>query len=228
MKDRGLWTRDYEALYAQYHTRGIEEILGLLGDSVRGGDFLDLCAGDGRLSRRLTEAGARSVTLVDSAPHIIPQEFWSDEEHYRVFVERVRTVLLQRAFDQPLFDGVVCQQAINYWFEDRSAYLVARVLKPGGLFVFNTFNERPDSKPRVSQYELHEHSFVEVSWLIGDMVHHLQVRDGLSHHHTRFRWISPEGFQERLDPYFVIEEFHEGRTSRYRCRRREKVKRVHP
>ena len=98
--------------------------------------------------------------------------------------------------------------------------MVADVMAPGGVFAFNTFNRKPSEKPRVLQYELEGHSFVEVSWLVGDIVHHLQAREGMVPHQTSFRWFSPESLREMLKPYFVVIEIRHEKTSLYRCEKR--------
>lgn len=206
----------YQALYARYvEGRDIAELMELLGD-VRGRTVLDLCGGDGRLSLAALEAGASRVTLVDADPRMVGKEAMrrpgidirGDDIHGR---------LKQYARLGKVFDRAVCRQAVNYWFTEETARLLATVLSEGGVFVFNTFNQEPPVVPRAITYEWGGHSFAEVSWLVGDTVHHVQVREGLPAHATEFRWLSPLRFSELLSPHFSLTVDARAKTSLYRC-----------
>lgn len=215
--------RTYEALYAKYLDRGVDEIIGAL-PLLNGASVLDLCGGNGRLSRKLLEGGARRVVLVDREQAMVPDELILHEPKFRFRHGDVEEILAHLFIQtQETFDYAVCQQAINYWLDDESAERVASVLRHDGVFVFNTFNQKPHSVvPRVIEYGIMDHtdnfhSFVEVAWCIDDVVHHVQIRDGMTPHYTTFNWISPKKYQEILSPYFVVEEKRNGRSSLYVC-----------
>lgn len=208
----------YRALYARYHERGVADLLRLL-EPLQDTSVIDLCGGDGRLTNKMLLSGVRSVLFVDAEPAMVPLTL-RQHEQVQVMIKDVRSALAYAITHDDSFDRIVCQQAVNYWLDGYTARLLACALKPGGLFVFNTFNQRPSAKPRVLQYELEGHSFTEVSWLVGATVHHLQVRDGMQPHHTAFLWLSPERLRSLLNPYFVVNEERNGKTSLYRCEKK--------
>jgi len=59
-----------------------------------------------------------------------------------------------------------------------------------------------------------------VAYRAGNVVHHVQCREGYRPHLTSFLWISPEEFKELLEPYFYAQETVEGHTSIWKCVRR--------
>jgi ubiquinone/menaquinone biosynthesis C-methylase UbiE len=207
--------RVYRKLYARYfqgeRTQQLVESL----QTVAGLTVVDLCGGGGRLSRALLLAGADSVTLVDESADMV-------EEVPPTVIVRISGVLdwLLRT-PRASFDAAVCQQAVNYWLEEVSVMQLARVLKPGARFAFNTFNRKPASTPTVKQYELDGLKYVEASWLIADdMVEHVQMCEGEPAHTTRFQWLSPEKLHKMLEPYFECEERQDGPASLWLCTRR--------
>ncbi len=208
--------KTYQALYARYYKgRDVAELLQLL-DPLKGARVLDLCGGDGSLALSALERGAGDCELIDTAPEMVPNAIRKDSR-FRVHVGTVHDVLFYMYSRGDTFERVACRQAVNYWLNESTAGFVANVLSPGGVFAFNTFNQKPSEKPRVLEYEFEGHAFSEVSWLVGDTVHHLQVREGMTPHYTTFMWIAPERLQKMLEPYFsVVEERHE-KTSLYRC-----------
>ncbi len=208
----------YRALYARYHGKGVTDLLQPLAP-LEGANVIDLCGGDGRLTFKMIEAGARSILFVDAEARMVPSELRRLGQ-VQVQIKDVRRALSDAFARGKTYDRAVCQQAVNYWLDGETARLLAMALRPGGTFVFNTFNEKPSEKPRVLEYDLDGHAFVEVSWLVGDDVHHLQARDGMAPHHTVFKWLSPERLREILGPYFVVSEVRNGKTSLYQCERR--------
>ncbi|OGG40959.1 hypothetical protein A2118_01735 [Candidatus Kaiserbacteria bacterium GWA2_50_9] len=210
----------YRALYLRFHGgRDVVELTHLLEplDSAR---VLDLCGGDGRLTLRALELGAHEVTIVDSTERMVPQALRHNSQVH-VQVRPVEIALADMGTRNESFDRIACRQGVNYWLNKKTATLAAAVLKPGGIFAFNTFNQKPPAKPRVLQYELDGKAFVEVSWLIEDAVHHLQVREGMAPHYTTFKWLPPEYLRSILEPHFIVVETRREKTSLYRCERKE-------
>ena len=205
----------YRALYARFYL-GRFESLSLL-DPLQGTRVLDLCGGDGRLALGALESGATKATLVDVSEAMIPAGL--AEAGVTVKRSPVGAFLkFHWMYDkEKSFDRAVCRQAVNYWLTEDTAGMVAGVLTQGGIFAFNTLSRKPPEKPRVLNYELGGHEFVEVSWLAGKLVHHVQVRAGLEPHCTAFAWLAPEAIKSMLDPHFKVVEIRQGKSSLYRC-----------
>ena len=208
----------YRALYARYHQRGVEDLLGRL-KPLENMSVMDLCAGDGRLTLKMLESGARSVLIVDAEAEMVPSILYQHRQ-VRVTINEIHHALIEVITSGEFFDRIVCQQAVNYWLDQDTARSVAATLNHGGIFVFNTFTNKPSETPRVLQYEFEEHMFVEVSWLADGFVHHVQIRDGMEPHQTSFRWLSTERFRELLFPYFEINEERREKTSLYWCQKK--------
>jgi len=116
------------------------------------------------------------------------------------------------------YDIVACRQAINYWFNARSVALLASLVRSGGVFVFNTFNTRPSETPKIKQYHHKGVSFTEISYVDPtNMVHHVQIREGMEPHVAKFQWIAPDSFDLFLGKYFKIEKTTRNRTDYYKC-----------
>lgn len=216
---------EYRILYARYFKRSPADLL--KGVQVKGKRVLDLCGGNGRLSQWVIEQGCASCTMVEESPDMIS----AMRLHEKIsVVQKSVSEFLRSNSNQ--YDLIVCQQAVNYWISDSLIKLLIARLAVGGQFVFNTFNTQPTTKPYVKQYEYEGHQFVEISWLVPDMiykptksigihnfstVHHVQIRDGLLPHATEFAWISPEQFMELLGDFEHVNRFVDGPTTIYIC-----------
>lgn len=206
----------YHALYLRYlQGRDAKELLELL-EPLPLARFLDLCCGEGQLTHGALKAGVRHAYMVDAEPKMLPLQ-----SRLRPLAQMlpmtVESALRFFRAERRHFERVACRQAVNYWLDEKTAKGLHGIMTPKGIFAFNTFNEKPAEKPRVLEYELEGHHFAEVSWLVGEWVHHVQVRDGMPPHTTRFKWIPPERFRELLEPYFEVEEIRKGKSSLYRC-----------
>lgn len=209
----------YRDLYRRYYDgRDVGELLDLL-QPLAGTLLLDLCGGEGRLTLEALDRGAERVILVDREASMIAPEV-SANPQVRARVETVIHALRMMRRRGATVNRIACRQAVTYWLDKTTASLLADVLSAQGVFAFNTFNQEPPTKPRVLQYDLDDHSFTEVSWLVGDIVHHLQVRDGMEPHHTSFRWLPRAELHLLLEPYFLVTENVRGKTSLYRCEKR--------
>lgn len=212
----------YEALYAKYiHKRPVTDLLGRAGD-IDDKRVLDLCCGTGRLLKGCVARGA-TVTGVDSCLGMIGElTDWvsANSPDSTIYACTVESYLLYCSAHRVKYDVVFCRQAVNYWLNLEKAELLARSVVPGGLFIFNTFSNKPSEIPVVKEYEYRGHHFVEMSWLVDGMVHHVQVRDGLPPHTTSFMWISPDSFFQILSPYFDLHVDTDDRTTVYVCTRR--------
>ena len=202
----------YHRLYERFfQTERNEQLLAPAGN-LEGKNVADLCGGGGRLSRAALARGAR-VTLVDES---VPMTQAAPAGITVVYRDMV--TWLQSFGMGPEFDAMFCQQAVNYWLSREVVSDLADRLKPGGVFVFNTFNRKPPEIPKVLQYEVDGVSFVEVSWLTkAGMVEHVQVREGEPPHTTRFKWISPEDYRAWLGSDFDLHEEVMGGSSVWTC-----------
>lgn len=233
--------KTYQKLYARFQRRSPKDFINFAG-AVKNHRVLDICAGSGRLSLEAVRQGAREVVLMDREKKMIDKRilrrvrmkiFIGDVEwcetsiptkEYALRFRKIKAVIgdaepqLKKLLkDGYYFDTVFCQQGVNYWLNPKTTKLVRDLLAPGGLFVFNTFNRQPAKKPLVKEYKLDGSNFTEVSWLIGKVVHHVQVREGMPCHTTYFNWLPPEEIEKILKPYFAAVVKKEGGTSLYYC-----------
>lgn len=205
----------YRKLYRRfYEGRSTQDLLEL-GYPVRDTAVLDLCGGDGRLSIKALQYRAKSVVLVDQEKDMT----LGTHPQIKVIISSVEEFLRIWQFGErdTYFDRVFCQQAVNYWLDESYASIINKLLTRDGVFVFNTFHNKPSEKPTAKAYEIDGLNFVEVSWLVDDIVHHVQVREGMKSHTTEFRWLSPEYLMEMLSRYFNVEVKKDGNSSLYRC-----------
>lgn len=203
----------YSKLYARFLEK---DCGGIFGDiSLKDKTVLDLCCGSGRLSHRALEMGAKQVVAVDREPAMIGK--CCSDTKIDFIIEGVHFYLMY-VCPSNSYDIVVCQQAVNYWFDEDIIKSLVKVLKKDGVFVFNTFNKKPSELPTMKEYVLGGKLYFEVSYLDGDIVYHFQSAQGIKPHLTSFQWISPEKFHEILLKYFkVIKEYVNGNTSIYHC-----------
>ena len=116
-------------------------------------------------------------------------------------------------------DVAVCQQAVNYWLDSVTVQGLWECLLPGGVFVFNTFHNKPSVELKIKRYEHKGRQYIEISWLVPtwEIVQHVQICAGYAPHTTSFAWISPGRFDDILDPWFEVTRSVDGPTAFYRC-----------
>jgi 2-polyprenyl-3-methyl-5-hydroxy-6-metoxy-1,4-benzoquinol methylase len=211
----------YELLYARYvgeHGQPIDDLL-VYGGDLTGKCVLDLCGGAGDIAKAAKAKGAAKVVLMDRAPQMSnAKELYEVHgvESYHTDVDSyLRNVLI---FDP--YDVVFCRQAVNYWLNADNAKLISKMMNPGGLLVFNTFNKRPPELPTVREYVLDNKQYMEVFWCCPDQtVHHVQCCEGMEPHVTKFRYIGFMEFHKWLSPYFGYQHFSGPKSSTFVCRR---------
>ena len=212
----------YQALYAKYLKRPVTELTSLYDGDLKGKVVWDLCSGNGEIALACVDAGAAKVVAVDSSwgmlSNLVNKDLNGRLDVYSSPVEHYLAKKKESGRDWA--DVVFCRQAVNYWLDEHAARKLAGVMKPGSQFIFNTFNAKPSEKPTVKDYEYNGHFFVEVSWLVGDMVYHTQARDGMESHSTQFKWISKDDFLRILGEWYAIYIVEDGHTSIYRCTRK--------
>lgn len=213
---------NYYTLYAAYVDGGTHPDKFLsYASPLRGKKVVDLCAGDGRITRSALEAGAERVFMVDRDTDMLDPELIG---HERVYFEYGRNTewALNVIPKFTTVDAVFCRQGVNYWL-DRAEYggRLAKLIAPGGVFVFNTFKLRPPERPRVKQYELNGRRYTEVSWVVGSSsVHHIQICDDMAADYTHFDWLPPVQLKDWLSPFFDVTVEEGPTTALFICHRK--------
>ena len=208
----------YTKLYGRYLKKSVD--LFFENSDPKDKVVLDLCAGGGQLSKYALEHGAARVIMVDTAPQMLNPDFKKDDRVYQVrqdVSDYIRNFRRGPYKEDPQFDIVVCRQAVNYWFKNIKGEDIARIIKPGGRLVFNTFGKKPSDTPTVREYYHEGRAYKEISYLVGDMVHHVQTATGMTPHMTAFHWIPSDDYMHTLSPYFRLVEHMDGPSSMWYC-----------
>jgi len=226
-------SKTYAKLYAKYlHNDRTKEMVNLAGN-LKGKRVLDLCCGGGRLTQEVLKQKTKQALSIDASFDMLQDNFdpndiailsvfnapWNPKK-YCCGCGTVKYALTD--LKNKSLDVIFCQQAINYWFYPEHAEKIKKVLAPKGMFIFNTFNVKPSVIPRTKTYyyEKTGRNYTEVSWLVGDMVKHVQIAQGMDPHFTEFRWIPPEEFKRAFKRAgFKVTVQTDGATDIYMCRK---------
>ena len=204
-------TDSYNDIYAPWLAKPGELLA--LGDYKPGETLLDLCGGTGAVTKAALALGAStaSITLLDLNPRITM---------LGVAVYKSRAEDLGR-YAWEYFDLVVCRQAMGYLDPHRVFPAVATVLKPGGRFVFNTF-QKPE-RYGWKQKSFEGHRFAEAHATFGKTVWHIQVRLGLIPRFdlSTFRYWSEEDLLPLLTADFKVALIQHGRGLHWLCIRKD-------
>jgi len=219
--------KTYEVLYAHFIKKDkTKQLLDLAGD-LKGKILLDICCGNGRLTTSALKRKAKKVIMIDNEIEMVPHTFWGEkkiEVKIGEVKEKLKQLLENESDIETNIDIAICQQGVNYWLTKTKAKLLSMTMNDNGMFIFNTFNKKPKLIPQIKEYYketpidlVSGRSYVEVSWIIGDDVHHVQICSGIPPHFTKFKWFSREDFTNILDEYFTIKVLTEGNTDIYKC-----------
>jgi SAM-dependent methyltransferase len=205
--------KDYNTLYARFR-KGTQplDFINLAG-GVKDKIVIDLCCGDGRLTNLCTPS-AKHVYAIDESFEMLDW-YKGNKENLTTIAYQVNVAL--KMIDK--VDVVFCQQAINYWLDEKTSKKVSEIMTPGGFFIFNTFNTKPEPIPKAHEYTIDGKEYAEAHWSVNDTVHHVQCCIGYPPHVTEFAWISPYKFRTLLEPYFIVTEIKKGKSSIYCCKR---------
>ena len=220
MTNYNMTGEEYDILYKRYLQRDPKELLEMAG-MQEGYRVLDLCAGaNGRATKAAIEMGASFVVPVDLNP-CVKKLHKVKHTYVDPYCEDVGGFIgLSHLSPIDKFDIVICQQGINYWFNKDNMQKLGNVVKKGGVFIFNTFNKKPPAVPTVKEYEIDGLHYVEIVWMMNDMIKHVQVVEGHNSHATEFKWIEPEKFKSYLSPSFAkVDVKTINNTDIYVCRR---------
>ncbi|MDE6292182.1 MAG: class I SAM-dependent methyltransferase [Bacilli bacterium] len=203
----------YEKLYKRYFNKGVDYLVneGNVGNDDK---VLDLCGGNGRLTRKLTTL-TKDVTYVDQESDMIPGDL-------KELGVNVINMSVQDFVDnnKEKFNKVFCEQAVNYWMLNIDVKKFSRIFAKNGLFIFNTFSSKPSEKPMIKEYVIDDISYLEISYLVDNKVNHVQIREGFEPHFTVFDWISEDEYRRLLGEYFDIKVIDNGKSALYICRRK--------
>lgn len=203
----------YEKLYKRYFNKGVDY---LVDEANVGNDdkVLDLCGGNGRLTRKLTTL-TKDVTYVDQERDMIPGDL-------KGLGVNVINMSVQDFVDnnKVKFNKVFCEQAVNYWMLHIDVKKFSKIFAKNGLFIFNTFSSKPSEKPMIKEYVIDGISYLEISYLVDNKVNHVQIREGFEPHFTIFDWISEDDYKKLLGDYFDIKVIDDGKSALYICRRK--------
>lgn len=210
----------YTKLYGRYLKKGPELFFAKANPEEK--RVLDLCCGGGQLSQYALDHGADYVEMVDLEYRMLNPEFKAIRRCRAGFIVMpVESYLDPHThFLDTQFDIVTCRQGVNYWFLNVDGKDIARVVKPGGVFIFNTFGNKPSETPTVREYYHEGVAYKELSYLIDGKIHHVQAATGIPPHFTVFDWIGRAEYLKKLEPYFTCEESVDGPSSLWHCYRK--------
>lgn len=203
----------YENMYKRYLEKGVEYLIEE-ADLKDNDKVLDLCGGNGRLTKML-KGKVNDVTYVDQESDMIPGDL--EDLGIKVINKSVQDFALE---NNEKFDKVFCEQAVNYWLKHIDMRVFSEIFKKDGLFIFNTFANKPSNKPMIKEYVIDDINYLEVSYLVDNKVEHVQIREGYEPHFTVFDWISEEEFMNLLSPYFDVKIKGSGKSAIYIARRK--------
>ncbi len=203
----------YEKMYRRYFLKGVDYFVkeaNLSSDDK----ILDICGGNGRLSKELIKF-SNNVSYIDKEKDMIPLDL--KQLGIKVYNDSIENFVHTT---NEKYTKVFCEQAINYWLLNVDIKKFSSLFEKGGLFIFNTFFNKPSNKPMIKKYILDGKSYLEISYLVGNKVYHVQVCEGYKPHFTVFDWISKKQYEKLLSPYFDIEVKNDGKSLLYKCKRR--------
>lgn len=136
-RSAGSWQRKLPILLSDFTARPF-----LLDwcDPVEGRDVLDLGCGEGYVARRLEQRGAGSVLGIDVSAEMIHKARQAEVEGFSRIRYEVGDAARLEGLADGSFDLVVAVFLFNYVDRTTTASImrqVARVLRPGGRFVFS-------------------------------------------------------------------------------------------
>lgn len=203
----------YEKIYKRYFLKGVNYFI-KEANITQADKVLDICGGNGRLTKELIKI-SNNVSYVDKEKDMIPKEL--EELGIKVYNDSIENFVNKT---NEKYTKVFCEQAINYWLLKIDINKFSTLFEKDGLFIFNTFSNKPSTKPMIKEYILDDVRYLEISYLIDNKVNHIQVCEGYEPHFTIFDWISKEQYLKLLSPYFDIEIKENEKSSLYICKRK--------
>ena len=203
----------YEKLYKKYLLKGVNYFI-KEANLTSYDKVLDICGGNGRLTKELIKFSS-DISYLDKEKDMIPSDL--EQLGIKVYNDSLENFINT---SNEKYTKVFCEQAINYWLLNIDIKKFSSLFEKSGLFIFNTFSNKPSNKPMIKEYTLDDKNYLEISYLINNVVHHIQVCEGYEPHFTVFNWISEEQYKTLLSPYFDVKIKDDGKSSLYICKRR--------
>ena len=203
----------YENLYKRYFLKGVDYFIKEANLTSKD-KILDICGGNGRLTKELMKF-SNNVSYLDKEKDMIPHDL--KQLGITVYNDSIENFV---DTNNEKYNKVFCEQAINYWLLSVNIKKFSDLFEKDGLFIFNTFSNKPSNKPMIKEYVLDNINYLEISYLIDNKIYHIQICEGYEPHFTIFDWISKEQYINLLSPYFNIEIKDDGKSSLYVCKRR--------
>ncbi len=203
----------YEKIYKRFFNKGVDYLIEK-GNLQISDKVLDICGGNGRLTKKLKEK-CKDVSYLDQEKDMIPDEL--KELGIKVYNQSIENFVNDT---KEKYTKAFCEQAINYWLLNIDVEKFSNIFEKDGLFIFNTFSKKPPVKPMIKEYVIDNINYLEISYLVDNKVEHIQIREAFEPHFTVFDWISKEQYINLLSPYFEVEILDDGVSSLYICRRK--------
>lgn len=211
----------YEKLYARFIDDDKTSHMIKQANLNYNSKVLDLCGGNGRLSYMCADIGC-DVTLVDIEKDMLPEKC---PGNMKVFKNDIFDFIIKEFDNRQKYDVIFCQQAINYfqgnYFDNIPTYL-SEILNKNGVFIFNTFHNKPDKNGILRKYKFDKNEYIEYTYYkeIEDVIQHIQICVGMEPHMTEFYWLSPKWIQKKYSVFFDIELETNGVSDLYVCRKK--------
>ncbi|MCI8547816.1 MAG: hypothetical protein HFJ38_02880 [Bacilli bacterium] len=204
---------DYEKIYKRYFNKGVNYLIEK-AQLKKDDKVLDICGGNGRLAKEIKKK-CKDVSYVEQEINMIPKDL--QKLGIKVYNEKIESFVKKT---EKTYTKVFCEQGINYWLLNIDIEQFSNKVEKNGLFIFNTFSNKPSKKPMIKEYTKENIKYIEISYLIKNKVHHIQVRQDFKPHITEFDWIAKEKYIELLSPYFNIEIVENNKSALYICKRK--------
>lgn len=217
-------TDRYEELYARWLKDPLR--LPVLAKWSRDEPLLDLCGGTGIVSQALLvpqpfhSSPKPRVVLFDFNPRA---GVWAhaQECHGRFSQVCGDANDVDLYFDPESFGVVICRQAMGYLDLEKVMPAIARIMKPGGRFVFDTFNT-----PRifgVKSYSFKNQHYLEAHLALFQYVLHIQAKTsnkpGVDVSCFKFHTIRQ--IRKAARPWFKVECRLQGQSVYWICTRKK-------
>ena len=205
--------KDYEKMYKRFFSKGVNYLIEK-ANLKQDDKVLDICGGNGRLTKEILKT-CKDVSYLDKEKDMIPNELKS--MGVKVYNESIEEFINHT---KEKFKVAFCEQAINYWLLDIDVKKFSKLFLKNGLFIFNTFSNKPSTSPMIKEYSINNINYLEVSYLVNNKVEHIQIREGFPPHYTEFDWITEKQFKKILSPYLDITLYDDGRSALYVCKKK--------
>ena len=217
--------KTYEKLYRRFILGDRSNQMLCLAGDLRDKVFLDICCGSGRLTKAALDKGTKKNIMIDAEARMVSSSF-KTSEIAQILIMQVEEALENLINRKDSVDVAICQQGINYWLTSQRVEKLSMSMSQGGVFIFNTFNQKPSNIPKVREYtltdfdEIGDSHYVETSWWVENDwfdIYHIQICSGEEPHFTKFKWMSEEYIRNCLDKWFEVDIITDNKTSIYKC-----------